>query len=208
MRNNTLLAFFYCFYDQKLHKSESSTCIFHQPQKKQEKQVQNKGQAAFQSLLSVFTDTQAGKKQALWGRKEENHIQPFFLFIILLKSVQKGPQDSNGSNLKGLRHMGQHRETKPLENKQPWLPAVLESKFPVSWELDPVHPTEIQQEETLKFFCPLGPLCLYTNKLHEDAQSPTDINPNSKCYKFPLYNFRFHLLGYLVKTVKDRWSIA
>lgn len=45
-----------------------------------------KGKVPFESLLSVFTDTQAGKKLALWGRKEEK-VKPFYLFIILLKSV-------------------------------------------------------------------------------------------------------------------------
>lgn len=56
------------------------------PKSEQEKHVQNKGQGAFESLLSAFRDTQAGKTLALQGRKEEK-VQPFFLFIILLKSV-------------------------------------------------------------------------------------------------------------------------
>lgn len=75
-----------------------------------------KGKVPFESLLSVFTDTQAGKKLALWGRKKEE-AEPFFLSIILLKPVQMGPYNSSGSNLQGLRDMGLHRETKPVENK-------------------------------------------------------------------------------------------
>lgn len=45
-----------------------------------------KGKVPFESSLPVFTDTQAGKKLALMGRKEEK-VESFFLFIILLKSV-------------------------------------------------------------------------------------------------------------------------
>lgn len=105
--------------------------------KKKEKKKANKrstyrtkGKVPFESLLSVLTDTQAGKKMALWGRKEEK-VQPFFLFIMLLKSVEVEAYNSSGSNLESLRCMGLHWETKLGENKQPWLPAV----FPEIWKL-------------------------------------------------------------------------
>lgn len=71
--------------------------------KKKEKKKANKrstyrtkGKVPFESLLSVLTDTQTGKKMALWGRKEEK-VQPFFLFIMLLKSVEVEAYNSSGS---------------------------------------------------------------------------------------------------------------
>lgn len=69
------------------------------------------------NLYSQCSQIQAGKKQVLSVIKEENHIQPFLLFIIFIKSVQKGTQDSSGRNLKGPRNMVLDRETNPVENK-------------------------------------------------------------------------------------------
>lgn len=70
-----------------------------------------------------------------------------------------GPYNSSGSNLKGLRYRGLHKETKLVENKQPWPPVV----FPEIWKLGVTSSPPIKespQEETPKFFYPHGSLCL------------------------------------------------
>lgn len=93
--HNTLQAFLKtCFNDHKLYKlylaQVSPTSHMKKNAKsKQEKHVHNYKPQCPVNLCFVFTDTQAGKKLALSGRKEEK-VEPFYLFIISIKVCVDG----------------------------------------------------------------------------------------------------------------------
>lgn len=134
-----------------------------------------KGKVPFESLLSVLTNTQQTRN---WHFGEERK-RKFSLSSSssYCYSLRRWNHTIQVVAISSLRCMGLHWETKLGENKQAWLPAV----FPEIWKLGITSSPPIRKSarRNPEAFLSLWFL-MSIDKLHEDVQSPKDINTNRK----------------------------